>query len=98
MNAYPVPQPMTLDDDAIRDLVYATIDADPTILPDVDVDIDVNAGVVSIKGRVPGKRTKHAIGDAAWWIPSVVDVNNQLEVSARRERRAAKQGMTRGAA
>jgi hypothetical protein len=87
-----------LDDDAIRDLVYECIDTDPTILPDVDIEVEVNNGVVTMKGRVPGKRTKHAIGDAAWWIPSVVDVNNQLQVSPRRERRQQRSGATRGAA
>jgi hypothetical protein len=88
-----------LDDEAIRELVFDVIDADPTILPDVDVEIDVNAGIVTLKGRVPGKRTKHAVGEAVWWIPSVVDVNNQLQVSPRRERRPNKRAeATRGAA
>jgi osmotically-inducible protein OsmY len=87
-----------LDDDAIRDVVYDCIDTDPTILPDVDVEVEVKDGVVTIKGRVPGKRTKHAIGETAWWIPSVVDVNNQLQVSPRRERRQQRPGVTRGAA
>jgi len=87
-----------LDDDAIRDVVYDCIDTDPTILPDVDVEVEVKDGVVTIKGRVPGKRTKHAIGETAWWIPSVVDVNNQLQVSPRRERRQQRPGVARGAA
>jgi hypothetical protein len=95
----PMPTPIQpLDDDAIRELVFEMIDADPTVLPDVDVEIDVNAGIVTLKGRVPGKRTKHAVGEAAWWIPSVVDVNNQLQVSPRRERRSERVGAARGAA
>jgi len=88
----------SLDDESIRELVYDTIDAAPMILPDVDVEIDVNAGVVTLKGRVPGKRTKHAVGEAAWWIPGVVDVNNQLQVSPRRERRPRRAEQARGAA
>jgi len=87
-----------LDDEAIRELIYDVIDGDPTILPDVDVEIEVSAGIVTFKGRVPGKRTKYAVGEAAWWIPSVVDVNNQLQVSPRRERRPQRTGANRGAA
>jgi osmotically-inducible protein OsmY len=87
-----------LDDEAIKELVYDAIDANPMVLPDVDVEIDVNAGVVTLKGRVPGKRTKYAVGEAAWWIPAVVDVNNQLQVSPRRERRPRRAEQARGAA
>jgi len=90
--------PGPLDDDAIRDLIYECIDTDPTILPDVDVEVEVKDGVVTLRGPVPGKRTKHAIGDAAWWIPTVVDVNNQLQVSPRRDRRQQRSGAARGAA
>ena len=68
-------------------MIYDSLDADPLIPSDVDVNVDVNAGVVTLTGTVPTKRMKHAAGDDAWWIPNVVDVNNMLKVEGRKERR-----------
>ncbi|MBI4496346.1 MAG: BON domain-containing protein [Chloroflexi bacterium] len=84
----------TLDDEQIRNLVYDAIDADPLVPFDSDITADVTGGVVTLRGTVPNKRVKHAIGDDAWWIPGVIDVNNQLEVR-RRERRATPTGQER---
>lgn len=78
-------------DEQIRDMVYESLDADPIIPYDAAIDVDVVGGVVSLTGTVPNRRIKHAAGDDAWWIPSVVDVNNNLQV-ARPRRGAAAEG------
>lgn len=83
--------PTTLDDDAIAEMIYDALEADPTIPADVDVDVDVSGGIVTLRGSVPSKYIKHKIGDAAWWIPDVVDVNNQITVTRRGERAPVRQ-------
>jgi osmotically-inducible protein OsmY len=45
------------------------------------IDIDVNDGVVTLDGRVPGLTTKRLAGAIAWWVPGVRDVFNGMEVS-----------------
>ena len=72
-------------DDDIKDMVLTSFDADPRIPYDSDITVDVTGGIVTLTGTVPNKRIKHAAGDDAWWIPDVVDVNNELEVLGRRE-------------
>ena len=79
--------PTTATDEQIRDMVYESLDADPIIPYDADISVDVHNGVVTLTGTVPNKRIKHAAGDDAWWIPPVVDVENDLEIA--RARRAA---------
>ncbi len=76
-------------DEEIEEMVYDAMDADPLIPYDADIDVSVDAGVVTISGTVPNKRIKHASGDNAWWVPGVVDVNNELAVSGRRKSRNA---------
>ncbi|GIV96353.1 MAG: hypothetical protein KatS3mg057_1010 [Herpetosiphonaceae bacterium] len=85
-----VPSLMTLgataDDESIKNMVYDAIDADSSIPQNADINVEVNGSIVTLTGSVPSKRIKHAVGDAAWWIPGVVDVNNQLQVQPRKER------------
>ena len=76
-------------DDQIREMVYESIDADPSIPSDANISVDVTGGIVTLTGTVPNKRVKHAAGDDAWWIPDVVDVNNRLEIVGRRARAGA---------
>lgn len=71
-------------DEEIEEMVYDALDADPLIPYDADINVAVDAGVVTLAGTVPNKRVKHAAGDDAWWVPGVVDVNNELAVSGRR--------------
>ncbi len=78
-------------DDQIRQMVEESLDADPAIPYDSDINVDVSNGVVTLTGTVPNKRIKHAAGDDAWWIPPVIDVNNELEVSRVRKRAEAEQ-------
>ncbi|MCL5961546.1 MAG: BON domain-containing protein [Chloroflexi bacterium] len=70
-------------DEEITEMVYDTIDADPWVPYDADINVEVEAGEVTLTGTVPSKRAKLAVGDDAWWIPGVVDVRNDLAVSGR---------------
>ncbi len=76
-------------DDQIRDMIYDSIDADPVVPFDTDVNVEVTGGVVTLTGTVPSKRIKHAIGDDAWWVPGVWDVNNNIQIAPRRKVREA---------
>ncbi|MGQ9674831.1 MAG: BON domain-containing protein [Chloroflexota bacterium] len=82
--------PGIASDDQIKDMVLTALDADPRIPFDSDISVDVTGGIVTLSGTVPNKRIKHAAGDDAWWIPDVVDINNELQVTGRRR------GMARG--
>lgn len=75
-------------DSEIEEMIYDSIDADPLIPFDANVDVGVEAGTVYLRGEVPSKRIKHAAGDDAWWIPGVVDVHNEIKVAARKRARA----------
>lgn len=74
-------------DEQIKDMVLESIDADPAVPFDSDINVDVTGGIVTLTGTVPSKRVKHAVGDDAWWIPGVWDVNNNLQITGRREKR-----------
>lgn len=78
-------------DEEIVEMVFDALDDDPLIPWDADIDVDVQAGEVTITGTVPDKNIKHAAGDDAWWVPGVIDVHNQLKVSGRHRYRAAEQ-------
>ncbi|MBI2864064.1 MAG: BON domain-containing protein [Chloroflexi bacterium] len=81
---FPGYQTMTVpDDEQIREMIYDSIDADPLVPYDCDVSVEVTGGLVTLTGSLPNKRVKHAIGDDAWWIPGVWDVNNQIEIAGR---------------
>ncbi len=77
-------------DSEIEEMIYDSIDADPLIPFDANVDVSVEAGTVYLRGEVPSKRIKHAAGDDAWWIPGVVDVHNEVKVAPKR--RPAREG------
>lgn len=67
-------------DNEIVEMVYDAIDADPIIPFDADIDVDSDAGTVTLTGTVDTKEIKHAAGDDAWWLPGVTDVENELQV------------------
>jgi hypothetical protein len=78
-------------DDEITEMIYDSIDADPLIPYDADINVDTDAGTVTLTGTVPNKQIKHAAGDDAWWIPGVDDVHNDLQVVSRRPARGEQQ-------
>jgi len=44
------------------------------------IDIDVQDGIVTLNGRVPGLTSKRLAGVLAWWVPGVRDLVNGIEV------------------
>jgi hypothetical protein len=84
------------DDEDIEEMIFDSLDADPMVPYDGDIDVEVQAGVVTLTGTVPNKRIKHAVGDDAWWVPGVLDVNNNLQVVGRRTRGEHREGSTTG--
>lgn len=71
-------------DAEIQHFVERTIDNDPEIPAHAKIDVAVQNGVVTLTGTVSNKRIKHAAGDDAWWIPQVLDIHNQIQVSPRK--------------
>jgi len=76
--------PMT--DEELAYFVEQSIDNDPSIPADANIDVAVQDGVVTLTGTVPNKRIKHAAGDDAWWLPQVIDVHNTIQVQPRKQR------------
>ncbi len=70
-------------------MVYDAMDVDPLIPYDVDIEVNCDAGVVTLAGTVPNKPAKHAAGDDTWWVPGVVDVRNNIQIGGRRRARTA---------
>jgi len=71
-------------DEEIRNELYDVLDDDPQIPYDADIDVEVNDGIVTLKGQVRSRYIKMAAGNAAWMTPGVEDVNNNLKVTGRR--------------
>lgn len=78
-------------DEEITEMVYDAIDDDPLIPWDAEINVEVDAGEVTLTGTVPNKRIKHAAGDDAWWIPGVTDVHNEIQVTGRHRARGAEE-------
>jgi len=57
-----------------------------------DVEVCSENGRVTVSGNVPHKRQKPDIGEIAWAIPSINDVQNNITIVARRRARAATPG------
>jgi len=78
------PHGPTSDQD-VEELVYDVLE----LLPGAsDVEIRCEGGRVSLIGSVPHKRLKRDIGEIAWAIPGIADVQNTLSIAARRRSRA----------
>lgn len=81
-------------DQEIVEMTYDSFDNDPLIPFDADINVDSDAGVVTLTGTVASKQIKHAAGDDTWWIPGVDDVHNDLTVEHRHPARAAQSTQT----
>jgi hypothetical protein len=75
-------------DDEIENLISEALDSDPVFAGNVEVEVQCEAGVVTLTGNVPHKSLKRAIGELAWSVPAIVDVRNNVELSGRRRARA----------
>lgn len=73
------------NDHDVEELLYDAIE----LLPGAsDVEVRCEGGRVTLTGSVPHKRVKHDIGEFAWVIPAITDVQNTLTITGRRRSRA----------
>ena len=77
------PHGPTTDQEA-EELIYDTLELFPGAS---DVEVRCEAGRVTLSGSVSHKRLKRDIGEIAWSIPSLVDVNNTVTITSRRRTR-----------
>jgi hypothetical protein len=75
-------------DDEVENLISEALDSDPVFAGNVEVEVQCEAGVVTLTGNVPHKFIKRAVGELAWGVPGIVDVKNNVELSGRRRIRA----------
>ena len=78
-----LPQGPTSDHD-VEELLY---DATELLPGAADVEVRCEGGRVTLTGSVPHKRIKHDLGELAWAIPAINDVQNTLNISGRRRSR-----------
>jgi BON domain-containing protein len=72
------------NDQEIEDFIYDALD----LLPGAnDVEVRCEGGKAMVTGTVAHKRLKRDIGEIAWAIPSVVDVQNNITIAQRRRAR-----------
>jgi hypothetical protein len=78
------PQGPTSDQD-VEEFVYDALE----LLPGAgEVEVRCDGGRISLTGSVPHRRIKRDIGEIAWAIPGINDVNNGVTITARRRARA----------
>ena len=70
-----------LTDTPLAGAVLASLDLDPRIPDSLEIAVDVDGGVVTLRGTVESFRQRRAAGDDAYAIEGVYDVDNQLKVS-----------------
>jgi hypothetical protein len=69
----------------VEELLY---DAIEMMMPNAgEVEVRCESGRLSLTGAVPNKRVKHDIGELAWAVPGINDVNNTLNIQSRRRAR-----------
>lgn len=77
------------NDHEVEDFIYDALD----LLPGAaDVDVRCENGRATLTGSVQHKRTKRDVGEIAWAIPALQDVQNNVSVASRRRGRANREG------
>jgi hypothetical protein len=83
------------NDQEIEDFIYDAFD----LLPGTnDVEVRVEGGRAVLSGSVAHKRLKRDLGELAWAIPGLNDVQNNVTITARRRSRAGREGEAPAAA
>ena len=78
------PHGPTSDND-VEEFIYDAVE----LLPGAgEVEVRCEGGRVTLTGSVPHKRVKRDVGELAWAIPGINDVQNTLAISTRRRARA----------
>ena len=75
-------------DAEIEDFLYDVLELIPGTS---DVEVRCEGGRATLSGNVPHKRHKRDVGEIAWAIPSVNDVQNSVTITARRRARGSGQ-------
>src|SRR5262249_29219177 len=74
------------NDHEVEDFIYDALD----LLPGAaDVEVRCENGRATLTGVVQHKRTKRDVGEIAWAIPGLQDVQNNVSITSRRRARAA---------
>jgi hypothetical protein len=77
------------NDHEIEDFISDAFD----LLPGTsDVEVRVEGGRATLTGSVPQKRLKRDVGELAWTIPTVNDVQNNVTITQRRRSRTSREG------
>jgi osmotically-inducible protein OsmY len=79
--AFEKKQHAPVSDDAIHDHVRRKL-ADDAVVKGAALEVDVQNGVVTLKGRVAGKKAKEKAGKLAKKVSGVTSVNNELVISS----------------
>ena len=77
-----LPQGPTNDHD-VEELLYDAMELVPGAS---DVEVRCESGRVTVTGNVPHKRIKRDVGELAWAIPAITDVQNTITITGRRRR------------
>jgi hypothetical protein len=74
------------NDQEVEDFIYEALE----LLPGTsDVEVRCDSGRATLSGVVHHKRIKHDVGELAWAIPGLIDVQNNVTIASRRRARAA---------
>src|SRR5262245_26537586 len=76
------------NDPELEDFIYDALDLIPGTS---DVEVRCDGGRVIFTGTVPHKRLKRDVGEIAWSIPSVNDVQDTVTIAARRRARGTRE-------
>ena len=77
-----------VNDHEVEEFIYDALD----LLPGTaDVEVRSENGRVTLTGVVQHKRTKRDIGEIAWAIPGLQDVQNNVSITSRRRGRAGRE-------
>jgi hypothetical protein len=79
------------NDQEVEDFIYDALD----LLPGAaDVEVRCENGRATLTGSVQHKRLKHDVGEIAWAIPALTDVQNNVTIAPRRRARASRESET----
>ncbi len=79
------------NDQEVEEVIY---DAFELLSGTNDVEVRVEGGRAVLSGSVPHKRLKRDLGEVAWAIPALNDVQNNVTITARRRSRANREAET----
>jgi len=83
-------QPMgPTSDTEIEEFIYDALEFLPW---SNEVEVRVDGGRATLTGSVPHKRLKRDVGEIAWAIPAINDVQNNVTIIARRRRAQGREG------